>query len=77
MAARCLSFKAAAEELCITPSAVSHQIKALEQELRAQLFERRTREVALTEVGRTLFSQVAPLLADLDSVTARFVQRNG
>ncbi len=77
VAARCLSFKAAAEELYITPSAVSHQIKGLEHELRAQLFERRTREVALTEMGSTLFSQVAPLLAELDKVTARFVQRSG
>lgn len=77
VAARCLSFKAAAEELCITPSAVSHQIKGLEEQLQAQLFERRTREVALTEIGSALFSQVAPLLTELDNVTARFVQRVG
>lgn len=76
VAARHLSFKAAAEELCVTPSAVSHQIKGLEDRLGAQLFERRTREVALTEVGSALFAQVAPLLAELDNVTARFV-RNG
>ena len=62
VAARCLSFKAAAEELCVTPSAVSHQIKGLEQQLQARLFERRTREIALTELGSTLFAQVAPLL---------------
>jgi len=77
VAARCLSFKAAAEELCVTPSAVSHQIKGLEQQLQALLFERRTREIALTELGSTLFAQVAPLLAELDSVTARFMQRSG
>ena len=77
VAARCLSFKAAAEELCITPSAVSHQIKGLEQQLQTQLFERRTREVALTEIGSTLFAQVAPLLAELDNVTARFLPRSG
>jgi LysR family transcriptional regulator, glycine cleavage system transcriptional activator len=77
VAARCLSFKAAAEELCVTPSAVSHQIKGLEQQLQALLFERRTREIALTELGSMLFAQVEPLLTELDNVTARFMQRNG
>jgi LysR family transcriptional regulator, glycine cleavage system transcriptional activator len=77
VAARCLSFKAAAEELCVTPSAVSHQIKGLEQQLQALLFERRTREIALTELGSTLYAQVEPLLTELDNVTARFLRRNG
>jgi LysR family transcriptional regulator, glycine cleavage system transcriptional activator len=77
VAARWLSFKAAAEELCVTPSAVSHQIKGLEQQLQVLLFERRTREVALTEIGAALYAQVAPLLSELDNVTARFIQRNG
>ena len=40
VAAARLSFKAAAEELCITPSAVSHQIKALEEQLAVSLFDR-------------------------------------
>ena len=77
VAARCLSFKVAAEQLCVTPSAVSHQIKGLEDRLQALLFERRTREVVLTDLGATLFSQVEPLLTELDKVTARFLQRNG
>jgi LysR family glycine cleavage system transcriptional activator len=77
VAARRLSFKEAAEELCVTPSAVSHQIKGLEQQLQGLLFERRTREIALTEFGATLFAQVEPLLTELDNVTARFMQRNG
>ncbi|HEX5046341.1 MAG TPA: LysR substrate-binding domain-containing protein [Gammaproteobacteria bacterium] len=77
VAARHLSFKAAAEELCVTPSAVSHQIKGLEQQLNTQLFERRTREVALTEIGAGLFAQLDPLLTELDNVTARFLVRNG
>ena len=76
VAARCLSFKAAAEHLCVTPSAVSHQIKGLEQQLQTRLFERRTREIALTEHGSQLFAQVEPLLAELDRVTQRFVQRS-
>jgi LysR family glycine cleavage system transcriptional activator len=77
VAARCLSFKAAAEQLCVTPSAVSHQIKGLEHELQTRLFERRTREIALTEHGSQLFAQVEPLLLELDRATQRFMQHNG
>jgi LysR family glycine cleavage system transcriptional activator len=76
-AARHLSFKAAAEELCVTPSAVSHQIKALEERLQAALFERRTRELALTQLGSELRGQIEPLLHELDNVAARFEQRLG
>lgn len=46
-AARHRSFKAAAEELGVTQSAVSHQIKALEETLDVRLFTRRTRAVDL------------------------------
>jgi len=53
-AARLGSFKAAAEELFVTPTAISHQIRSLESTLGVGLFERRTRSVALTEVGRSL-----------------------
>jgi DNA-binding transcriptional LysR family regulator len=76
-AARRLSFKAAAEELCVTPSAVSHQIKALEERLQAALFERRTHELVLTHLGLELRAEVEPLLHELDNVTARFEQRLG
>ena len=54
-AARHLSFKAAAEELGLTPTAISHQIKALEEFLASPLFRRRPRPVVLTESGATLF----------------------
>lgn len=50
-AARHLSFKAAAQDLSVTPAAVSHQIKALEGELGTQLFMRKHRGVELTEHG--------------------------
>ena len=53
-AARYESFKHAAEELHVTPTAVSHQIKLLERELNQQLFVRRVRQVHLTEAGRVL-----------------------
>ena len=52
-AARHLSFQAAAEELAITPSAVSHQVRGLEAEL-GPLFVRHARAVSLTERGLAL-----------------------
>jgi LysR family glycine cleavage system transcriptional activator len=63
-AARRMSFKAAADELHVTPTAVSHQIKQLEELLDVRLFERGTRQVRLTAAGHRLF----PALRDgLDS----------
>jgi len=53
-AARWSSFKLAAHELALTPTAVSHQVRALEDRLGVRLFERRTRQVVLTEAGRRL-----------------------
>ncbi|MGI9221106.1 MAG: LysR family transcriptional regulator [Woeseiaceae bacterium] len=63
------SFRDAADELFITASAVSHQIKNLEQELGEQLFDRLTRSVVLTEAGSSLFEDVNPLIEKLDSLT--------
>ena len=54
LAARHSSFKLAADRLALTPSAVSHQVKELEEQLGVVLFERRTRAVVLTPVGRQL-----------------------
>ncbi len=54
-AARHLSFREAAAELAVTPTAISHQIRLLEQTLGTALFVRRTRRVALTEAGQRLF----------------------
>lgn len=53
-AARHQNFSRAGEELHITHSAISHQMKALERELGVALFHRRSRGVELTEPGRTL-----------------------
>lgn len=53
-AARLGSFKRAAQELSVTPAAISHQVKALEEQLGLALFERRTRQVVLTPPGRQL-----------------------
>jgi DNA-binding transcriptional LysR family regulator len=54
-AARNLSFRDAAAELNVTPAAVSHQIKGLEDELGTALFRRQHRGVDLTETGAYLF----------------------
>lgn len=53
-AARHLSFAKAAEELYVTPAALSYQIKSLETDLDQQLFRRMNRAVELTEAGRAL-----------------------
>lgn len=54
-AARHASFKKAAQEMNVTPAAISHQIKALENDLGCELFLRRSRGVDLTEKGAFLF----------------------
>ncbi|MCV3243737.1 transcriptional regulator GcvA [Mesorhizobium sp. ZC-5] len=59
-AARHQSFKQAAEELGVTPTAISHQIRLLEETLALRLFERRTRQVVLTREGSELY----PVLRD-------------
>jgi LysR family glycine cleavage system transcriptional activator len=51
--ARQLSFSKAAEELHVTPGAVSQQIRALEELLGSKLFDRTKRWVALTDVARS------------------------
>jgi LysR family transcriptional regulator, glycine cleavage system transcriptional activator len=62
LAARHSSFKHAADRLSLTPSAVSHQVRELEEQLGVSLFERRTRSVVLTAVGRQLLDDLEPAL---------------
>ncbi|WP_264214621.1 LysR substrate-binding domain-containing protein [Leisingera thetidis] len=57
-AARQMSFTKAAEDLGVSQSAISHQIRQLEQRLKVQLFVRKHRQLALTEVGWVLFHEV-------------------
>src|SRR5882757_9562919 len=54
-AARYLSFKKAAAELGVTPTAISHQIRLLEQYCGRPLFRRRPRPLSLTDAGTRLF----------------------
>ena len=59
------SFRSAAAALELTPSAVSHSVKALEQQLGVRLFNRTTRSVALTEAGTHLATQLRPAMASI------------
>ncbi|MEO7338240.1 MAG: transcriptional regulator GcvA [Caldimonas sp.] len=70
-AARTLSFTKAADELSLTQSAISRQIKALEDHLELPLFQRLHRALRLTEEGHTLYQAVGDLLAQLHEVTGR------
>lgn len=65
-AGRHLSFTRAAEELHVTPAAVSHQVRALEEQLGTPLFERSTRRLALTAAGRRLLPAAVDAFAQLE-----------
>jgi LysR family transcriptional regulator, glycine cleavage system transcriptional activator len=77
VAAKLKSFKAAAEELFITPSAVSHQIKALEEQLGVALFERGARTLSLTDAGAHYLEHIGDIFAKLESVTEQLKVRYG
>ena len=64
-----LNFRAAADELALTQSAVSRQIQALESEVGIPLFLRHTRAVELTNAGLQLLRTVEPALAGIDSTS--------
>lgn len=76
-AARHESFNKAAEALHVTPSAVSHQIKTLEDFLGVRLFQRATRKVRLTDAGRAYLPPVREALEQLRAATERVRQRTG
>jgi LysR family glycine cleavage system transcriptional activator len=77
VAAKLKSFRAAAEELFVTPSAVSHQIKALEEQLGVALFERRLRSLALTDAGAHYLEHISDIFAKLESITEQLRVRYG
>ncbi|OZI31220.1 LysR family transcriptional regulator [Bordetella genomosp. 10] len=74
VAARHLSFTRAAEELCVTPSAVSHQIKVLEDNLGVPLFVRDSKSLILTSAGKAYLPGVQEAFRQLVQATYR-VQR--
>src|SRR5258707_6242455 len=74
-AARHESFTRAAEELCVTQGAVSHQVKALETELAVKLFNRERQRLIITEAGRDYLNVVRDALDRIAAGTERLVQR--
>jgi LysR family transcriptional regulator, glycine cleavage system transcriptional activator len=74
-AARYESFTGAAEELCVTQGAVSHQVKALEAELGVKLFNRERQRLIITEAGRAYLSVVRDAFDRIASGTERLLQR--
>ena len=72
-AARHGSFNQAAEELFVTPSAISHQIKSLEEFLDIKLFQRNKRRVDLTAAGEKYLPSIQNALDEIDSATRRLV----
>lgn len=76
-AAKAGSITKAAERLYLSQPSVSLQIRALEQELQATLFERRGTGVELTPEGRTLYEIASPLVEGLDRLPDAFATRCG
>lgn len=70
-AARLESFKLASEELFITPSAVSHQVKALETHLGFALFQRKSRGVAMNSAGKMYLNYIQQGLAAFEKGTKK------
>lgn len=68
--ARHQSFRVAADELALSPSTLSHMIRALEERLGLRLFNRTTRSVAPTEAGTQLVVQLGPILSGLEQTLA-------
>ena len=75
-AARLSSFKQAALELGVTPSAVSHQVKALERELETALFIRKHRGIELTTPGLELFTSLEQAFTDISGALQHIRSQN-
>ena len=71
-AARCGSFKLAAQELNITPGAVSHGVNALEKWLEVELFDRR-RDLVLTQAGHDYLSYISEALLTIAKGTNELI----
>ena len=70
-AARRASFKAAAEELFVTPTAISHQIRQLEDYLGVRVLDRTPRAVTLTAEGATLYEATAAGFREIGRIVAQ------
>src|SRR4030081_796134 len=74
-AARSESFTRAAEELCVTQGAVSHQVKALGPTLGINLFNREHQRLVITDAGREYLNVIRDALDRIAAGTERIVQR--
>lgn len=74
-AARHESFTTAAQELCVTQGAVSHQVKALEQQLGLKLFNRERQRLAITDAGRQYLNVVRDAFDRIAVGTEQLIQR--
>ncbi|MUO81273.1 LysR family transcriptional regulator [Agrobacterium vitis] len=72
-AARRASFKAAAEELSVTPTAISHQIKQLEAHMGLRVLDRSPRAVTLTPQGKTLYEATASGFGEIERAVTRLL----
>jgi DNA-binding transcriptional LysR family regulator len=75
--ARHRSFVAAAAELGMSPSAVSHAVRTVEDRLATPLFARTTRSVSLTEAGARFLAGLEPALADIHQAIERLTAERG
>ena len=75
-AARHLNFRRASEELNLTQGAVAQQVRRLEADLGLQLFNRKARGLALTQIGRSYHSPVRRALAIIESATQELRPEN-
>ncbi|MCC5959001.1 MAG: LysR family transcriptional regulator [Rhodobacteraceae bacterium] len=71
------SFSAAAERLCVVPSALSELIRQLEATIGAPLFDRRTRPPAITPLAESFLRDTEPLLDGMDRAVSRLRQSAG
>ncbi|UCB53319.1 MAG: LysR family transcriptional regulator [Candidatus Zixiibacteriota bacterium] len=71
------SFSKAGKVLSIGQSAVSHQVKALEQELQVKLYEREGRGITLTTSGKILMAYIEIILQTLDNIETHFAELAG
>src|SRR5210317_1130545 len=76
-AARHLSFKQAANELNLSATAISHQVRSLEQALGHALFYRQVRRVTLTIEGEELMRTLTPAFQSINAAVDKLQQRTG
>lgn len=75
VASKCLSFKHAASQLFLTPSAISHQIKQLEAQLGITLFKRGTRSIEHTSAGKQFYLSIHPIIHQLEATITEFTNK--